>query len=262
MSHANHDLPAHCLNCDAPLQGVWCHNCGQKASSADLTVHDVAHEAMHEFLHLDGKILQTLKLLVVKPGELTREFIAGRRARYISPLRLYLTFSVLFFTLAVIVPGARQAFIRTSSSRHAEERQLPANSEAERKADELGEAVMHNIPRATFVLMPVFALLTWAFFHKQQRFYVPHLYYAVHFHAFIYLVMSVTVLCGAAGTVGKTIGSALILVTFPYHFIALWRVFGGSFVKLFFKGAAIGLIYLGAVTLALIAIVKLSISAA
>jgi hypothetical protein len=260
MSHAHHELPANCLNCDTPLQGPWCHHCGQKASAVDLSVHDVLHEAVHEFIHLDGKILQTLKLLVAKPGQLTREFIAGRRARYISPLRLYLTFSVLFFAVAAIVPGARQAFIQTSSSREAAERGTVLNVEEERKADEVGEAVMHNIPRATFVLMPVFALLTWAFFRKQQRLYVPHLYYSVHFHAFLYLLMTVSVLFGVAGVIGKSIGSGLIVLSFPYHYIALRRVFGGSYVKVFAKGTAIGLLYLASVTLALIAIVKLSVS--
>jgi hypothetical protein len=75
-------------------------------------MHDVAHDAVHEFLHLDGKILQTMKLLAFRPGELTREFIAGRRVRYISPIRLYLTWSLIFFALTALVPGAREAFVK------------------------------------------------------------------------------------------------------------------------------------------------------
>ena len=85
-----------CLNCGAALQGKFCHACGQKAASGHLGMHDFAHEAAHEFLHLDGKILKTVKMLIIRPGELTREFLAGRRARYISPVRLYLTFSLIF----------------------------------------------------------------------------------------------------------------------------------------------------------------------
>src|SRR5262252_4987894 len=59
----------------------------------------LSHEALHEFAHVDGKIIQTVKLLVTKPGRLTTEFLAGRRARFISPVRLYLTCSLIFFAL-------------------------------------------------------------------------------------------------------------------------------------------------------------------
>ena len=63
-------------------------------------MHDLLHEGVHEFAHLDGKIFQTLDLLLFKPGELTAEFFRGRRARYIPPLRLYLVCSLLFFALS------------------------------------------------------------------------------------------------------------------------------------------------------------------
>ncbi|MGZ8779933.1 MAG: DUF3667 domain-containing protein [Thermoanaerobaculia bacterium] len=94
MSHD--DIGPSCLNCNTRLHGKFCHSCGQKATSANVKLHDFVHEATHEFLHLDGKILKTLKLLVATPGQLTVEFLEGRRSRYISPLRVYLTFSLIF----------------------------------------------------------------------------------------------------------------------------------------------------------------------
>ena len=219
-----------CPNCGATLRGPFCHDCGQKATAAHLKLHDVAHDVMHEFLHLDGKIWRTLKLLVAKPGMLTREFIDGRRARYVSPLRLYLTFSVLFFALAAIVPGARESMIRTSAS----------DSE---QAKALGEAIMTNLPRAMFVLMPAFGLLTWLFYRRQQPFYIAHLYYSVHFHAFTFLTLSAMALLGILGTAGKALGAIVFLANIPYHYIALRRVFGGSRSATFAKGTAIGILY-------------------
>jgi hypothetical protein len=68
-----------CLNCRAELHGRFCHECGQKVPHGTLSLHDFAHEATHEFLHLDGKILQTLKLLVTKPGLLTKGTCPARR---------------------------------------------------------------------------------------------------------------------------------------------------------------------------------------
>jgi hypothetical protein len=231
-----------CLNCATALQGPYCHTCGQKASSTHLSVHNVAHDAVHEFVHLDGKILTTMKLLVAKPGELTCEFIAGRRARYITPIRLYLTWSLIFFALATLVPAVRQNIVRTNV-------QKDLNAEEERLADEIGDTIMHNLPRVMFVLMPAFGALTWLFFRRQQRYYVAHLYYSIHFHTFIFFAMTFVALLGALGAWGKTVGSVLFLATFPYHYLALRRVFGG---RVFLKGTAIGVLYLFVVAGALV----------
>ena len=87
--------PASCANCGAALQGRFCSACGQKATSPRVTLHDFAHDVWHELAHVDGKIVQTLGLLLFKPGALTAEFLRGRRVRYVSPLRVYLTCSAL-----------------------------------------------------------------------------------------------------------------------------------------------------------------------
>jgi hypothetical protein len=90
--------------------------------------------------------------------------------------------------------------------------------------------------------MPVFGLLTWAFYRRQQPFYIPHLYYAVHFHAFVFLVMAVYLLIQRIG-VPKPFAALLILTNVPYHYVALRRVFGGSRAMTFVKGTAVGLLY-------------------
>ncbi|HEX7832445.1 MAG TPA: DUF3667 domain-containing protein [Thermoanaerobaculia bacterium] len=209
------------------------------------------HEATHEFLHLDGKILNTVKLLVLKPGQLTLDFIAGRRARYITPLRLYLTFSVLFFALTALVPGARQSIVRVSEQKEPKAAVTLGGSgengavrpEDEKLADEIGESILHNLPRAMFALMPIFALLTWAMYRRDQRFYIAHLYYSVHFHAFTFLVLSAATVCGIAGRPGKMIGSAIFLTTIPWHYFGLRRMFGNSWGKTIAKGTAVAIAY-------------------
>ena len=245
MSHG--ETEPDCLNCGSALQGKFCHVCGQKASSVHLGMHDFVHEATHEFLHLDGKILQTVKLLVAKPGELTREFLAGRRARYISPVRVYLTFSLIFFTLAALLPGAMEGVAtvkRTGLNQDTEfERRLESGlQKAEQDNEMLGQAVLKNLPRVMFVLMPIFALLTWLFYRKQQRHYIAHLYYSIHFHAFAFLVMTLYMLL-ARLVLPKPVAALLILTLIPYHFIALRRVFGGSRAVTFGKGLAVAALY-------------------
>jgi len=211
----------------------------------EVGVHDFVHEATHEFLHLDGKIGRTAKLLVTRPGQLTNEFLIGRRARYISPLRVYLTCSLLFFLLAAMVPGQKLKISRTRPTTavgSALEKRLETGlQKAERDAERFGEAVMHNLPRAMFVLMPLFGLLTWAFYRKQRRYYIPHLYYSVHFHAFVFLVMALYVVL--SWLISKPVAALLLLAPVPYHFIGLRRVFGGSRGATIAKGLAIGLLY-------------------
>ena len=90
-------LPAACLNCGAALTGAYCARCGQKATRPDLTLGGFLHETTHELAHWDGKVPATLKTLFLKPGQLTIDFLAGRRARWLSPLRVYLICSVAFF---------------------------------------------------------------------------------------------------------------------------------------------------------------------
>src|SRR5215510_13984766 len=97
-----------CRNCGVELRGEFCFACGQRASSTHLGLHEIFHEVTHEFLHLDGKVVQTMKVLATAPGRLTRDLVEGRRARYITPLRLYLTTSVLFFVLTVTLPNPGQ----------------------------------------------------------------------------------------------------------------------------------------------------------
>ena len=246
MSHG--EVPASCLNCNTALQGKFCHACGQKATSASVNLHDFVHEATHEFLHLDGKILNTLKLLVTKPGQLTVEFLGGRRARYISPLRVYLTFSVIFFTLAALLPRGLDGAVKVKGGTGLKgdtqfERNLASGmNKAEKDADLIGNAVLKHLPKVMFVLMPVFALVIRAFYRKQQRFYLPHLYYSVHFHAFAFLVMSVYLLVNRAG-VPKPFAALLILTVIPYHFIALRRVYGGSRAMTLVKGFSAGFLY-------------------
>lgn len=247
MSHAATD--PNCLNCGAVLQGTYCHVCGQKAAPVQVGMHDFVHDATHEFLHLDGKILQTVKLLVMKPGELTREFLAGRRVRYITPVRLYLTFSLIFFTLAAVLPRGPQTVVKVGGNTKQlrgdtefERRLTTGIQKAQREGKRLTDDILHNMPRAAFVLMPIFGLLTWAFYRRQQRYYIPHLYYSVHFHAFVFLVMSVSVLLGRT-VVPRAVAAPLLLLTVPYHFLALRRVFGGSWRMTIAKGLAIGAIY-------------------
>jgi hypothetical protein len=88
-----------CLNCGTQLIGEFCHVCGQNGH-VHKTLASIGHDLLHGVFHFEGKIWRTLPMLVVKPGALTRRYIAGERAKFVSPLALFL-FSV-FLMFAVI----------------------------------------------------------------------------------------------------------------------------------------------------------------
>src|SRR6516225_1549944 len=87
----------HCENCGAELQGHWCAKCGQPAIEYRRSFRYVVADLLNEFLNWDSKFFTTIALLVLKPWRLTNEFLAGKRVRYVNPLRLYLLASILFF---------------------------------------------------------------------------------------------------------------------------------------------------------------------
>jgi hypothetical protein len=89
--------PTHCENCGAPLQGHWCAHCGQPAIDYRRSFRHVIADLLDEFLNWDSKFFATIAFLIVKPWRLTNEFLAGKRVRYVNPLRLYLLASILFF---------------------------------------------------------------------------------------------------------------------------------------------------------------------
>ena len=97
-------LPAepltHCENCGAPLAGEFCAQCGQHAIDYRRSIFRVLLDAADSFLNWDTKFLHSMNQLLIHPWQLTNDFNAGRRARYVHPLRLYLIASIVFFLLA------------------------------------------------------------------------------------------------------------------------------------------------------------------
>ena len=87
----------HCENCGAELSGNYCAQCGQPAIDYRRSFRHVIVDVLDSFLNWDSKFFATIGLLIVKPWRLTNEFLAGKRVRYLNPLRLYLLASILFF---------------------------------------------------------------------------------------------------------------------------------------------------------------------
>ena len=232
-----------CHNCGIRLSGPYCAACGQKAVALSVTVHDFLHELTHETLHVDGRVFQTIRRLLFSPGFLTREYTQGRRARWISPIRLYLIFSVAYFALSATT-GFRVGLQETrpqgwSFSLGTSRSTATPNSEDDDNAKQLGfesAAAMQDainrlllgwVPRVMFVLMPLFAGYVALAFRRVDRNYLHHLIFAVHVHAMWFAVQTVA---KAAELADPRLGQALELLAslfaLVYVVLAFRRVYG------------------------------------
>ena len=88
-----------CSNCGATRTGAYCSDCGQSAREFKRPIWELALEFLKSQIDLDSRMVRTLRALLFKPGFLTNEFARGRRADYVSPVRLYLVISVAFFAM-------------------------------------------------------------------------------------------------------------------------------------------------------------------
>ena len=128
-----HTHEKNCLNCGTPLSGLYCFACGQKAH-VHRSVRAFFQDFVQGLFNFEGKIWRTLPMLAWRPGEMTRRYIAGERARFISPVALYLftvfaMFAALSFTgeLKPVDPKHVQEGIRTGmAEQHAELTKLEA----------------------------------------------------------------------------------------------------------------------------------------
>jgi hypothetical protein len=129
MTSDKHKL-THCPNCNQPLAAKdrYCRNCGQSTRNLKVPFKHLVLEAIEGVLHVDNNIFRTVGALLFKPGLLTKEFIAGRRKKFVPPVRLYIFISFIFFLVLTINPGHIQ--INDSGKESAAEAQNFIDSEA------------------------------------------------------------------------------------------------------------------------------------
>lgn len=123
-----------CLNCGTGRVGDYCHRCGQ-SGHIHRTLQAFWHDIAHSVLHFDGKVWRTLPLLAWRPGELTRRYIAGERARFVSPMALFLFSVFLMFAVFSLIGGPLELKSHTPGQDRAEARRDFSEQRAESAAE-------------------------------------------------------------------------------------------------------------------------------
>ncbi len=99
MSRFKERKDKNCLNCHTEIHGRFCHVCGQENIETKESVWDLVAHFFRDITHFDGKFFSTLKYLMIRPGFLSKEYMMGRRASYVNPIRMYIFTSAFFFLI-------------------------------------------------------------------------------------------------------------------------------------------------------------------
>ncbi|MGB5255992.1 MAG: DUF3667 domain-containing protein [Woeseiaceae bacterium] len=324
-----------CLNCGARLSGQYCGVCGQRARNRLIRLWELISDAFGDLFELDSRLWRTLIPLLMRPGQLTRDYLEGRRARYMPPFRTYLVLSVIFFVVAFFDPREDLSLLFEPAPDPAPEEQAEREAQAaaakkelldelaaegiivgndipgdaERNDDDIAEpadainngfniqidddtgdcnveagdleelpewfkrrftpdrikqvcekvtadggksfvdVLLDNVPVALIVLLPLMALVLKFLYPLSRRYFVEHLLFVIHYHAFFFLILILQILLArvAASIQVPAIGQVLAVVVslyIPvYLYMAMRHVYGqGRFVT-FLKYLALVVAY-------------------
>ena len=230
-----------CTNCGAQSADLYCARCGERQPGHhDLSVGHFVHDLVHEFVHLDSKLFRTLRDLITRPGFVTEEYFAGRKSRYIPPLRLFLAlFALQFLAFTFYKPAA----LYTMASMEKFDQAGQLTTLLERKAarrhltkEELEQRIDERWHK-NYSLLQLVNILGMALVLKllhPRRYLVQHLVFAAHFLAFSYIVMlaiSWPIYAAAGfqpGLLQKIVAGITIAIALVYLYIAQRRFYSES----------------------------------
>jgi hypothetical protein len=264
--------PTLCLNCSAPLatpRPRYCGACGQETNVKPPTLGEFVQQFGGAYFATEGALWRTLALLLLKPGELTRRYLAGRRKHYVLPLRLYITISLLtLLLLRLATPiemkavnelpadGANFTAIEFDGGRRAgmqdgrfycekmpswlcarlEERLNVDRKSFLREARLWPERFLSRWGTTMFLLVPLFAALTMLVHLRRRLRYTEHLVYALHLHSFWFLAIAIALV--------PLPGAGLAYLAMPvYALLAARRVYGGGWPITLVRAFAVALLY-------------------
>ncbi|HJP86989.1 MAG TPA: DUF3667 domain-containing protein [Gemmatimonadaceae bacterium] len=214
-----------CGNCGATLSGRYCAQCGEKKFSAhDYSIAHLLEEALDGLTHFDTRFLRTLKVLITRPGELSRAYFHGGRSRYTKPLSLFIIINIVFFFV--------QPHTGLFGYKYAQYTAIPRYSLAVqdhlRKTGEsevvyaarFNENLQHQKKSILIVAVPFLALVMSLLFMGSGRTYAEHLVLSVQVYAFLLAYLGIVIL--------GVLFPIVVGLTWLFPGVALLRRLGGE----------------------------------
>lgn len=238
--------PSTCRNCGTELHGEFCHECGQSSVIVRRPVREIMHDVLGNLLQWDTRLIHTLNKMFFHPGELSLDWVQGKRMRYTPPFRLYIVASFVLFLLfgfsisqeTAELSGVKvdQESIEELETAIAEAKEkgewlsgilLQATAEALKDPAGYVQRIMANLPKAAFLLLPLFALLHKLVDIRQGKYLVDYLVFSLHFHAFAFILVALILL---TGLISLTAGNfaQLLNLAIPVYGVLAFRKFSGQ----------------------------------
>ncbi len=196
------EIGPRCRNCNAPANGAYCHECGQKHRTPHeyRLLHFMKH-ALHEFTDLDSKAIRSIKYLLFSPGRLTAEWRAGREGSFIKPVRLFIVVNIIYFlflhyfqvnTIVVPLDSQYSQQIYSRKIQPIVDEQIRASHTTFKKFEEKYDEVSSEQAKTLVILMvPIFASILALLYIRKHLYFVEHLVFSLHFYAFFLLLISI-----------------------------------------------------------------------
>jgi len=252
-----------CKNCGNHLTGIYCSNCGEKKfDKHELTVKHFFSETLESFFHFDNRFFRSLKLLLIKPGQLSLNFVQGRRVSFMKPLQLFLVLNICLF----FVPGNPVAlplynyitynpFISYGTKKMVADKINKSKISPNEYAIQFNEKIKSESKEFIFIYILFYSLIFFLFFIFSKRPFAEHIVFACHFMcAYTLLTILNTFLIvlpfyyfskfnySQLFDNINTLGSQIILLF--YLFVAIKRFYNTSFVWALVIAASISLTFI------------------
>ena len=223
-------MQANCSNCGAGLNGTYkfCPQCGQSTATHRLHWHDVQHDLTHYFTHADKGIFFLIKELALRTGNVAKEYIEGKRKKYMSPVTFYLLVAGIYVVamhfLSSQFPGSANNETLTTGMNVQQARAIRANVFLE-----------EHLKVLAFLALPVSAFVYWLFYKRKGFSYLEQLVANMYANGFTLLVMCLLIQPVAAfitkdnnSIYGASTG---LLFQLAYLFVFYYRFAGGGNTK-------------------------------
>lgn len=228
---------------------MYCARCGERQPGHhDLTVKHFLHEVVHELAHVDGKLFRTLRELILRPGQLTREYFAGQKQRSIPPLRLFLTlFALQFLAYTAYKPAAvysvetfRKFDTRGNLTQLLDRKAAKHHVTREAYAEEIDHRWHRNLSMLQLANIIGIAAVLKLLYVRRKRAFVEHLVFAAHYLCFSYvlslLIWPVYAVMGfTPGPIQKVLTAIHIILNVTYLYFAQRRYYALGTGKTMFK---------------------------
>lgn len=174
-----------CTNCGASLTGKYCSNCGQKKfSSHDLTISKFVLNFFEDFFKFDSNVFKSIRFLLFRPGFLSNEYVRGRIASYIKPLKFFVFTCVVVFFLGQYI--AKDDYTFPLSEFHffdakIEKITLEKNITRDAFIEKFNANYFSKLPFYFLIVVVLFTLFLALIFFKQKRVIAEHLIFSLHF---------------------------------------------------------------------------------